>query len=247
MGGGGHGRRVGSCVAAGPAAAQGPSAGPVLPDAPSEQVKKPQQLNGQNIQPPEGATADVALKVLRDGSLEVTEQVTVPGGRQLTSRVPLKVSASDDQDRVFAVRDVKTEGAATSQLTGDQLVLTFSGGSVERHVHRRRRRRRPERPPAGALAGRERLRRPARQTHRVLPRAVAATVPCGLLRRPHRLEPALHPRRARPHRRRAARTGRRRAPATASTCSSACPRTPSRPPRSSPTSASSPPPSPSPR
>lgn len=110
-------------------AAQGPSAGPVMPNQPAEQSKKPQQLSGQDVQPPEGATADVALKVLRDGSLEVTEKVTVPGGKQLTSRVPLKVSASDDQDRVFAVRDIKTEGAATSQLTGDQLVLTFTGGS----------------------------------------------------------------------------------------------------------------------
>ncbi|MFJ7219753.1 DUF2207 domain-containing protein [Amycolatopsis sp. NPDC098790] len=116
-------------LSAGPAAAQGPSAGPVLPDVPSEQVKKPQQLSGQDVQPPEGATADVALKVLRDGSLEVTEHVTVPGGKQLTSRVPLKVSAGDDQDRVFAVSNVKTEGAATSQLTGDQLVLTFTGGA----------------------------------------------------------------------------------------------------------------------
>ena len=116
-------------LTAGPAAAQGPSAGPVLPNAPSEQVKKPQQLNGENVQPPEGATADVALKVLRDGTLQVTEKVTVPGGQQLTSRVPLKVSAGDDQDRVFAARDIKTEGAATSQLTGDQLVLTFTGGT----------------------------------------------------------------------------------------------------------------------
>lgn len=116
-------------LTAGPAAAQGPSAGPVLPNAPSEQVKKPQQLNGENVQPPEGATADVALKVLRDGTLQVTEKVTVPGGKQLTSRVPLKVSAGDDQDRVFAARDIKTEGVATSQLTGDQLVLTFTGGT----------------------------------------------------------------------------------------------------------------------
>ncbi|VVJ24696.1 Uncharacterised protein [Amycolatopsis camponoti] len=119
-------------LSAGPAAAQGPSAGPVLPNAPSEQVKKPQQLNGengQNVQPPEGAVADVALKVLRDGSLEVTEKVTVPGGRQLISRVPLRVSAGDDQDRVFDARNVKTEGAATSRLTGDQLVLTFTGGT----------------------------------------------------------------------------------------------------------------------
>ncbi|MEV7091263.1 DUF2207 domain-containing protein [Amycolatopsis sp. NPDC051045] len=116
-------------LAAGPAAAQGPSAGPVLPNLPADQAKKPQLLTGQDVQPPEGATADVALKVLRDGTLSVTEHVTVPGGRQLVSRVPLRVPASDDQDRVFAVRDVKTDGTASSQLTGDQLVLTFGGGT----------------------------------------------------------------------------------------------------------------------
>lgn len=115
-------------LAAGPAAAQGPSAGPVLPNLPEDQVKKPQLLTGQDVQPPAGPTADVALKVLRDGTLSVTEHVTVPGGQQLVSRVPLKVPAGDDQDRVFAVRDVKTEGA-TSELTGDQLVLTFPAGT----------------------------------------------------------------------------------------------------------------------
>ncbi|HET6705535.1 DUF2207 family protein [Amycolatopsis sp.] len=112
----------------GSAAAQGPSAGPVLPNLPEDQSKKPQLLTGQDVQPPAGPTADVALKVLRDGTLSVTEHVTVPGGQQLVSRVPLKVPASDEQDRVFAVRDVKTEGA-TSRLTGDQLVLTFPAGA----------------------------------------------------------------------------------------------------------------------
>ncbi len=124
---------VGAVLAvAGPAAAQsGPSAGPVLPNLPADQVKKPELLGGTDLQPPDGATAtaDVALKVRRDGSLEVTEKVTVPGGKQLVSRVPLKVPASDDQDRVYAIRDVKTEGAVTGQLTGDQLVLTFSAGT----------------------------------------------------------------------------------------------------------------------
>jgi hypothetical protein len=123
---------VAALLAAGPAAAaDGPSAGPTLPGTPGEQVKKPQLLGSvlPGQQPPDGASADVALKVLRDGVLSVTEKVTVPGGQQLVSRVPLRVAAGDDQDRVFAVRDVKTEGAASSRLTGDQLVLTFSGGS----------------------------------------------------------------------------------------------------------------------
>ncbi|WP_290063199.1 DUF2207 family protein, partial [Amycolatopsis solani] len=119
---------VAGVLGAGTAAAQ--NAGPSLPNLPSDLVPKPQQLTGgENLQPPDGPIADVALKVLRDGSLSVTEKVTVPGGKQLTSRVPLRVPAGDDQDRVYAVRDVKTEGAATSQLTGDQLVLTFAGGA----------------------------------------------------------------------------------------------------------------------
>jgi hypothetical protein len=121
---------AGSAAAAdGPAG--GPTGGPTLPEPPSEQVKKPQLLGGilPGEQPSGGVSADVALKVLRGGSLSVTEKVTVPGGQQLVSRVPLRVSAGDDQDRVFAVRDVRTEGAAAGQVTGDQLVLTFTGGS----------------------------------------------------------------------------------------------------------------------
>ncbi|WP_166641154.1 DUF2207 domain-containing protein, partial [Amycolatopsis sp. SID8362] len=119
---------VAGLLGAGTAAAQ--NAGPSLPNLPSDLVPKPQQLTGGgNVQQTDGPVADVALKVLRDGSLSVTEKVTVPGGQQLTSRVPLRVPAGDDQDRVYAVRDVKTEGAATSQLTGDQLVLTFAGGA----------------------------------------------------------------------------------------------------------------------
>ncbi|MEV6874070.1 DUF2207 domain-containing protein [Amycolatopsis sp. NPDC051128] len=118
-------------AAAGPAAAQGgPSGGPRLPNSPTEQGKKPQLPGGADVPPPpDGAAADVALQVLRDGALFVSEKVTVPGGQRLTARVPLRVPAGDDQDRVFAVRDVETEGAATSQVTGDQLVLTFTGGT----------------------------------------------------------------------------------------------------------------------
>ncbi|MFD9895870.1 DUF2207 domain-containing protein [Amycolatopsis sp. NPDC059027] len=110
----------------------GPSAGPSLPNLPAEQLQKPQLAGGVvpglEQPPPQGTSAEVALKLLRDGAVSVTEKVTVPGGQQVTSRVPLRVSASDDQDRVFAVRDVKAEGAATGAVEGDQLVLTFRGG-----------------------------------------------------------------------------------------------------------------------
>ncbi|MEC3978806.1 DUF2207 family protein [Amycolatopsis sp. H20-H5] len=122
---------AGSAVVLAPAAfADGPSAGPSLPNPPIEQLQKPADALAPGLRqpPPAGPVADIALKLQRDGSLSVTEKVTVPGGQQLTSRVPLRVSATDAEDRVFAVRDIKAEGAASSELTADQLVLSFRGG-----------------------------------------------------------------------------------------------------------------------
>jgi hypothetical protein len=75
-----------------------------------------------------GPAADVALKILRDGTLSVTEKVTVPGGRQLVRRIPQRVSAGNNQDRVYTIRDAKAAGAGKAELTGDQLVLTLGGG-----------------------------------------------------------------------------------------------------------------------
>ncbi|MDT7727410.1 MAG: hypothetical protein QOI21_3986 [Actinomycetota bacterium] len=78
--------------------------------------------------PDGGPTADVALKMLRDGSLSVTETVNVPGGQQLVRRIPLRVAAGEDQDRLYTIRDAKVAGPGKAEQDGDQLVLTLSGG-----------------------------------------------------------------------------------------------------------------------
>jgi hypothetical protein len=76
-----------------------------------------------------GPTADITLNVQRDGRLSVIEKVTVPAGQQLTGHIPLRVDAGNGQDRRYTIRDVKTDGAGTAELTGDQLVLSLRGGA----------------------------------------------------------------------------------------------------------------------
>ncbi|WP_410661495.1 DUF2207 domain-containing protein [Amycolatopsis sp. lyj-112] len=109
---------------------EAPGAGPSLTNAP--QLPKPSQLGVRGelglLQPPAGAAANVAVKVERDGSLSITEKVTVPGGQHLVRRIPLRVPAGDGQDRVYGIRDAAVEGAGKAELTGEQLVATFDGG-----------------------------------------------------------------------------------------------------------------------
>jgi predicted membrane protein DUF2207 len=72
---------------------------------------------------------NVALKLERDGSLSVTEQVFVQARKSMTRRAPLRIRAGDDQDRVFAVRDVRVQGKATTEVTGDRFVMSFGEGA----------------------------------------------------------------------------------------------------------------------
>jgi hypothetical protein len=107
------------------------SGGPSLRDVPQISVPPANGVLGKigEAQPTvNGPAADVALKILRDGTLSVTEKVTVPGGRQLVRRIPQRVSAGNNQDRVYTIRDAKAAGAGKAELTGDQLVLTLGGG-----------------------------------------------------------------------------------------------------------------------
>ena len=107
------------------------SGGPSLRDVPQISVPPANGVQGKigEAQPTvNGPAADVALKILRDGTLSVTEKVTVPGGRQLVRRIPQRVTAGNDQDRVYTIRDAKAAGAGKAELTGDRLVLTLGGG-----------------------------------------------------------------------------------------------------------------------
>ncbi|WET83473.1 DUF2207 domain-containing protein [Amycolatopsis sp. QT-25] len=111
---------------------EAPEAGPSLTNAP--QLPKPPPIGARGelglLQPPSGAAANVSVKVERDGSVSITEQVTVPGGQRLVRRIPLKVPAGEEQDRVYGVRDVVVEGAGKTESNGEQLIATFDGGAA---------------------------------------------------------------------------------------------------------------------
>jgi len=77
---------------------------------------------------PVGPAVDVVLKTLPDGTLSVTETVSVPDGQQLVRHVPTRVAAGDDQDRVYTIRDAKVTGPGKAESTGDELLLTLGGG-----------------------------------------------------------------------------------------------------------------------
>jgi hypothetical protein len=110
--------------------APGPSGGPSLTNVPQLTVKPDSGVLGGKLKqaPPEGVFADVALKIGRDGSLAVTEKVTVPGGQHALRRLPLRVPAGDDQDRVYTVRDAKVQGAGKVEPGADVLTITLDGG-----------------------------------------------------------------------------------------------------------------------
>jgi hypothetical protein len=73
---------------------------------------------------------NIALKLERDGSLSVTEQIFVQARKSMTRRAPLRIKAGDDQDRVFTVRDIAVDGNATTEVSGDQFVMTVGEGAT---------------------------------------------------------------------------------------------------------------------
>ncbi|WIX79569.1 DUF2207 domain-containing protein [Amycolatopsis carbonis] len=80
-------------------------------------------------------SAEVTLKLQRDGTLSVTEAVSVPAGTTMTRTLPLRTSADAGHDRVLTVRDLSIEGAGSAQTTDDQVVVDLRGGaSVVRYT-----------------------------------------------------------------------------------------------------------------
>ncbi|GAA3541291.1 DUF2207 domain-containing protein [Amycolatopsis ultiminotia] len=80
-------------------------------------------------------SVEVALKVQRDGSLSVTEAVSVPSGTTMTRTIPLRVGAGNDRDRVRKVRDVRIEGPGSAETADDQVTFDLRGGtSVVRYT-----------------------------------------------------------------------------------------------------------------
>lgn len=74
-------------------------------------------------------SAEIQLKVERDGALSVAEAISVPDGVTMDRRVPLRVAAPHDRDRVYGVRDVVLEGRGTAQVDADAFTVHLTSGT----------------------------------------------------------------------------------------------------------------------
>ncbi|WP_410653520.1 DUF2207 family protein [Amycolatopsis sp. cmx-4-54] len=80
-------------------------------------------------------SAEISLKVERDGALSVVEAVSVPSEATMTRRIPLRTAAPHDRDRIIGIRDVVIEGAGNAELTDTELTVKLKGGtSVVRYT-----------------------------------------------------------------------------------------------------------------
>jgi predicted membrane protein DUF2207 len=77
------------------------------------------------LAPSGGVTDDVAVTAARNGSLTVTERVTTSG--PAVHRIPLRVPATEKQDRVYVVDNVRITGGHV-ETGADGVVATFDGG-----------------------------------------------------------------------------------------------------------------------
>ncbi|WP_158885477.1 DUF2207 family protein [Amycolatopsis anabasis] len=75
-------------------------------------------------------SAEIALKLERDGALSVTEAVSVPEGTRMNRRVPLRLPAGNDRDRVLSVRDIAIEGRGDAQVAEDAFTVRLDGGTA---------------------------------------------------------------------------------------------------------------------
>jgi hypothetical protein len=114
------------------------------PDAPTVDIPPPTGGGFPSIDPTRPSTpppgprpipllpqsVNIALKIERDGTLAVSEQAFVQARKSMTRHQPLRIQAGDDTDRVFTVDDVEVNGNATTEVTGDELVLRYGEGAT---------------------------------------------------------------------------------------------------------------------
>ncbi|GAB3166818.1 DUF2207 domain-containing protein [Amycolatopsis stemonae] len=80
-------------------------------------------------------SAEIQLKVERDGSLSVVEAISVPNGLAMDRRVALRVPAPHHRDRIYGVRDVVVEGSGTASVDKDAFTVHLTAGtSVVRYT-----------------------------------------------------------------------------------------------------------------
>jgi hypothetical protein len=96
-------------------------------------VPSPASAQDQPPTPPLQQSAEIEMKLQRDGSLSVAEAVSVPDGTRMTQRIPLREPAGNDRDRVFGVRDVVIEGSGTADLSGGSFAVHLDPGTSVVH------------------------------------------------------------------------------------------------------------------
>ncbi|WP_370970834.1 DUF2207 domain-containing protein [Amycolatopsis sp. cg9] len=74
-------------------------------------------------------SAEIQLKLERDGSLSVAEAISVPNGVTMDRRVALRVAAPHHRDRVYRVRDVVLEGSGTAGVDQDAFTVHLTSGT----------------------------------------------------------------------------------------------------------------------
>ncbi|WP_318305771.1 DUF2207 family protein [Amycolatopsis solani] len=74
-------------------------------------------------------SAEIQLKLERDGSLSVAEAISVPNGVTMDRRVALRVAAPHHRDRLYQVRDVVLEGSGTANVAEDAFTVHLTSGT----------------------------------------------------------------------------------------------------------------------
>ncbi|MFC5287371.1 DUF2207 family protein [Actinokineospora guangxiensis] len=105
----------------------GPPAGeddpPIIePVPPSTGQPRPTRPPGVPVVLPR--SVNIQLKLERDGSLSVTEQVIVGAKETMNRTAPLRIG-----ERVFTVREAKVEGNGTAEVSGENLVIRLNEGA----------------------------------------------------------------------------------------------------------------------
>ncbi|MEU7785898.1 DUF2207 domain-containing protein [Amycolatopsis sp. NPDC049159] len=84
---------------------------------------------GQPPLPTLPQSAEIQLKLERDGSLSVAEAISVPTGVTMDRRVALRVAAPHHRDRLYRVRDVVLEGSGTASVDQDAFTVHLTAGT----------------------------------------------------------------------------------------------------------------------
>ena len=85
-------------------------------------------LGAHTAAPANGVQTQIALKVERDGSLSVSERISVPAGQSANRAAPLRLPAGPDTNRVFTVTNAKVTGSGSASADSDTFTVHVGAG-----------------------------------------------------------------------------------------------------------------------